>query len=72
MANCVRSLLIHLQNKLRTALLARDGRCLITDKAYHRCTASHIVPYSRPDVGATLKIKYKSLLTISPLRRFTS
>jgi hypothetical protein len=41
------------QNKFRISLIARDYGCLVTDVMYDYCTASHIVPFSRPDVGTT-------------------
>lgn len=39
------------QSKFRIAVIARDSTCLVTDVMYTYCTACHIVPYSRPDVG---------------------
>ncbi|PWN86694.1 hypothetical protein FA10DRAFT_282151 [Acaromyces ingoldii] len=42
------------QQSLRIGVIARDGRCLITEKPYNLCTGSHIVPFSRPDIYAEL------------------
>ncbi|OWZ69525.1 hypothetical protein AYX14_05071 [Cryptococcus neoformans] len=39
------------QNEFRTALIARDSTCLVTDARYTECTPSHIIPQSRPDVS---------------------
>lgn len=39
------------QNEFRTSLIARDSTCLVTDARYTKCTASHIIPQSRPDVS---------------------
>ncbi|RSH82996.1 hypothetical protein EHS25_005706 [Saitozyma podzolica] len=38
------------QTRFRVQLIGRDGTCLVTDIAHDYCTASHIVPFSRPDV----------------------
>ncbi|CAD6582183.1 MAG: hypothetical protein CYPHOPRED_001862 [Cyphobasidiales sp. Tagirdzhanova-0007] len=38
------------QNSFRTALIARDGDCLLTGESYEGCTAAHIIPFSRADV----------------------
>lgn len=38
------------QSRFRTAVIARDGTCLLTDVDYDNCTACHIVPFSRFDV----------------------
>jgi hypothetical protein len=39
------------QSNFRTDVIARDGVCLLTEVPHHKCTAAHIVPYSRPDVS---------------------
>nr|KIR84229.1 hypothetical protein I308_05644 [Cryptococcus tetragattii IND107] len=39
------------QNEFRTSLIARDSTCLVTDARYTKCTPSHIIPQSRPDVS---------------------
>lgn len=40
------------QNNFRTALIARDSVCLLTGTRWDSCAASHIVPFSRPDIYA--------------------
>ena len=42
------------QSRFRSALLSRDGVCLVTEVDYEFCTACHIVPFSRPDVSSDL------------------
>jgi len=42
------------QNRFRGALMARDGYCILTQTVYTRCTAAHIVPFSRRDIYARL------------------
>lgn len=38
------------QSNFRINVIARDGTCLLTDVPHNKCTAAHIIPYSRPDV----------------------
>lgn len=38
------------QSRFREYLIARDCSCLVTDVVFTSCTASHIVPFSRPDI----------------------
>ncbi|CAD6582502.1 MAG: hypothetical protein TREMPRED_003308 [Tremellales sp. Tagirdzhanova-0007] len=45
------------QSRFRTAIIARDGTCLLTDADYENCTACHLVPYSRIDI-------YEQILSI--------
>ena len=40
-----------LKQSFRTAVIARDSQCLITEADYPQCTACHIVPQSREDVN---------------------
>lgn len=44
-----------LKNKFRTFLIGRDSCCLISNTPFLECTASHIVPYSRPDVSWSVR-----------------
>ncbi|KAK1920702.1 hypothetical protein DB88DRAFT_423306, partial [Papiliotrema laurentii] len=47
------------QTRFRTALIARDFSCLVSETDYEDCTACHIIPQSRPDVyQAVLGISY--------------
>ncbi|OWZ30827.1 hypothetical protein C347_03972 [Cryptococcus neoformans AD2-60a] len=38
------------QSRFRISLIARDGRCVVSGAHWESCTASHIVPASRPDI----------------------
>ena len=40
----------------------RDGVCLLTDAIFTDCTASHIVPYSRPHVSFCLPFDLDPLI----------
>ena len=46
------------QSKLREQLIFRDGYCLLTDVMYEKCTAAHIVPFSRSEVGFNITAQY--------------
>lgn len=39
------------QSRFREYLIARDCTRLVTDVVFTSCTASHMVPFSRPDVS---------------------
>jgi HNH endonuclease len=42
------------QSSFLMAVVARDASCLLTDEQYRECTACHILPQSRPEVGESL------------------
>lgn len=43
--------MLTIKSNFRVNVIARDGTCLLTDVPHQKCTAAHIVPYSRPDVS---------------------
>ena len=47
------------KSKFRSSLLARDGRCLLTQAERSMCTSAHVVPVTRLDVSAGLRTKWK-------------
>lgn len=47
------------QSSFRVDVIARDSICLVTDVPHQKCTAAHIVPYSRPDVSDRLPLTDK-------------
>jgi len=49
-----------LQQSFREDLLARDGRCLLTDVSHKRCTPAHILPQSRPEVSSKTSTSMQS------------
>ncbi|CAO1616311.1 unnamed protein product [Sympodiomycopsis kandeliae] len=42
------------QANFRVSLIGRDFYCLVSDAEYESCTASHILPFSRPEYYAEL------------------
>lgn len=65
------------KSKFRSSLLARDGRCLLTQAERSMCTSAHIVPVTRLDVSGKMRsdcVGMQRLITSSfnPIDRFTA